>query len=397
MGRRPKTPLTEALEKFGRQGIRLSPSRLEALPVILVALHGEGILSDGTALHEAAMVLEANIRSAIEGMTDSTNRRIAAAMLVADPELEGKTVQQRIEHLTAEYGISSDVYWTRRPEVVREVAAELVGTRIRSLAPAASRSLPLEDRRILGLIYLHAQPVMMIIDAYDFLARCTEAIATDGRCRKTTHVVPSEHTAISDDGLWNNAYCNRYLLRLQEHPKGREFIREHRVPPSEWPLVGVGLPLGVEQQSRLDRALSEGSRDGALWLMDSLSTDEHGEMIKQRWLKFLTDPPPAPDRFAECGPLEISRGHRADCLEELLWLCVTLEGAAPEYSLSARYVHDLYELRVSLLIEHALEESGVERDSGEYTVIKEVVEALDLARPGRYTQEHDGSVDWDLP
>lgn len=386
--------MVEALEKFGRQGLRLTAARLEAVPVILVALHGEEILENEHALHEAAQFLETSIRSVVEDMGDSTNRRIAAAMLVADPEFYGKTVQQRLEHLDATYGISSDVYWTRRPEIAREVAAELAEKRVRSLASAALPSLPFEDRRILGLIYRYAQPALMIIDVYDFLARCTEAIAVDGRCHKTTHVVPSEHTAISDDGLWNNAYCNRYLLRLQDHPEGREFIRERRVPPSEWPLVGVGLPLGVEQQSRLDRALTEARRDGAFWLMDALSTDDHGEMIKQRWLEFLTDPPSATDRFANSGPLEISRGHRADCLTELLSLCATLEEVVPEYSLSARYVHDLYELQASLLIEQALEESGVVRDSGEYAVVREVVEASDHARPGRYVQEHEGPVVW---
>lgn len=124
----PKSELQSALEEYGRCARQLSVGKLLASKegrAVLVAVGTEDQLADSDKFHDLGVQVEARLRAVIASITDRVDRRIAEAVLATEEEFFEKQVERRKQYLHEHDGISDDVYKTRRPRVIGEVAIAL--------------------------------------------------------------------------------------------------------------------------------------------------------------------------------------------------------------------------------------------------------------------------------
>ncbi|OXR47101.1 putative mutator protein MutT4 [Nocardia cerradoensis] len=126
MASKPVSELHRAIEIFGRRGRKLSAARLEEIDAILVALLPDYRELDIEGKQRFALLVVAEIRSAIEQFNDSVDRRIADAVLAVSSEFHDKTVTARRQFvLENDCGFSEDQFKNRRRRIIRDIAQYL--------------------------------------------------------------------------------------------------------------------------------------------------------------------------------------------------------------------------------------------------------------------------------
>lgn len=342
----PKTPLVQALERFGRQAACLRAAKLESMPDLLVVLFGEDVLGDGELLHARAVEVEQSLLAIVAGIPDLTDRRIAEAVLAANEEFYQQNTTQRLQTLQTANGISTDVFWTRRPVVVREIAAEL-----KNLCGAeAAAGVPLSDQaqRLLAQLYRYAQETAVKLEAFTDVGRLAELGlgADEGEPPSLEDLSSGDRFVdeffdllikmdgpFADMAFWSYAYCHRYLVEASREPSARFFLREN-LPTEWWIGLRLDIPFGKQEIVQVLEALSASESDDPAEFVALLCQDDVGEELHERWVTLLT----SKQRLPEYGeparyklPAVENRTYLTGALTEL---CRVLQVRFPEQTMS---------------------------------------------------------------
>jgi hypothetical protein len=281
-----KTPLIKALEGFGRRAMCLSVAKLEAVQGILVALFGDEVRADGDLLHDRAVRVHAALLEIIGGLPDKTDRRIVTAVLAAEKQFHNSSVEDRLLILFDE-GISSDVYWTRRPELLRQVAAELMDRFGSESTVDMSVPLSAEARRAARQLSFYAQEAAARIEVLDVANRAIDDLRQRGECWPEPRYIASRNSQ-AERALWAYAHCCTHLRDLERDDTGREFLAEH-FPVSPWHL---GLDAGLSESARveLQQVLAEVALDEPEPFWDALLARGDRVSVERSWLRLMSAP-----------------------------------------------------------------------------------------------------------
>jgi tetratricopeptide (TPR) repeat protein len=411
MGKQPKTALVTALEQFGRRReVCLATAKLETFPEVLTTLFGDDIQEDSDLLHQKAVEVEQALLEIISRLRDDTDRRIAQAVLAAHPDFHSKNTSDRIKVLVAE-GISSDVYWTRRPALIREISADLQERVAPQSAVEVGPPLSEESLRKLGQLYRYAQDAAVKLEAFSasaFMVRsespssenASDAAGTaageldtgDEFTDKFLDLISQTDRPFADWALWCFAYCHKYLQELMRDRGARDYLRESL--PTDW-LVGgtISIPFATSEIDLIVETLSTAPNDGPLEFVDALCQSEQGKSLYGRWDALLH----SADwhrRYSEQQSLQPTAPNRDSLLAAMVGLCRALQARLPDQTLSAQAAaHDYSTALLSIALTRA-RNSAMSTDGSSELRPTSLPDEEALTLGLRYLNADDSAVDW---
>lgn len=346
MEKQAKTPLIDALEKFGRQAARLDPAKLERFPFVLTALFGDEVQGHQDVFHRRAADVEVALLDVIARLRDKTDRRVATAVLAASPEFYGKTTSRRLDLLAAE-GISSDVFWTRRPLVLREVSSELQATfPERSIAGASSSPVD-QSLRKLEQVFRYAQDVAVKLEAFSAGAsvaavedRALDTLfeergagdAETGAGDAFLDLISQTDQPLVSWSLWSYAFFHRYMRDVARDSYARDLLREEL--PTNWSIGDrSSVPFTEAETDLMLDTLQSNAGDDPVGFVEALVRTEMGRILYGRWDALLhsTD---WRQQYAEPMHQSVTARRRDSLLATLVEICRVLQGHFPGLVLS---------------------------------------------------------------
>lgn len=352
--KKEKTPLVEALEKFGRQAARLDTPKLERFPFVLIALFGDGVQRDQESLHRRAADVEVALLDIVARLRDNTDRRIASAVLATSAEFYGKTTTRRLDVLQAE-GISSDVFWTRRPLVLREISSELQATFLGRSATGVGSSSANESKRKLEQVYRYAQDVAVKLEAFHAGASVAaaedpafdtffeERSPGDGELAaggSFLNLVSQTDQPLVSWSLWSYAFLQRYMREVARDGHARDLLRED-LPPS-WSIGDrTSVPFTEPEIDLLLDILQSNAGGDPIDFEESIVRTEPGRLLYERWDELLhsTD---WRVQYTEPVHESVTARTRAALLASVVEMCRVLQVRFPEQTLSAETASNDY-------------------------------------------------------
>jgi len=405
--------LQAELESFGRCARALTASRLQSYPGVLKALFGEDALADPDERQRLADLVESALLKIIADMPDRTDRLVAEVVFAAKEALYDKGVYER--QCYVKYHDKIDImaqYYSRREKIVPDVAAALQGKIRAEKRTVNGVVLSPEAHRAARQLYRYAQQALIVVDAFDLCGDLAQSLRvqfkkarrdgtklesirhgwlgqhTDEGGSTRFRLAPTTRCPMSDLGLWAYVYFRRYLRVLLADRTGRDYLRENlpNLPADSWHDIQKGAPFQAAEVDQLLAVLAGTQFDDHFGFADDLCRDFQGQVIYDKWMKFLAT--------REWPPQQPSSSDPFGTRKYLLILCMSLQGVFPD---ETRYPGEEFPMVMRAVILDGLRESigvDVELDLADYKRVHPLADDLIECRPPRYVETNGAKPEW---
>ena len=322
--RRPLSELHAALEQFGRRARKLSAARLEEFDMVLEAVGTPDQLADPDRRHDFAVRVDAALRSIVDSIDDSVDRRIAQAVLASEPEFFDKTVTARRQYVAEkDLGFTDDQFKTRRRRILGDIAAALAAAFLqdRGINESLSR-LTVEARRAGRQLFWAVQHAVAYVEAFDYTCRVIEYLEPEGQYRRHAIQIVEQRTVHHDAALWWLTQAHHHLRTMQADETGRDFITEHL--PAGWSDTNIRMPFLDYEVSAMRTAYLSSPVHEPYPFVEQLRREPAGRSTYARWLRTLS----TLDNVDDLQAREFAR-YRHELLTRLIELADLLLASFP--------------------------------------------------------------------
>jgi len=245
-------------------------------------------------------------------------------------------------------------------------------------------------------LYRYLQEVTLRLEAADFCARCSLEIPASNRYRDTARFVSEQPSMNGDLALWMFTYVHLYFNEVLRDKASRDFLREN-LPLEWWVWTRLDRPFLTEELEVLLQALSSAKDDDPHTFALELIEGEHGA-LRGRWSAMLASVEWPVSPIGATMPWERPTArHRGAAIEAARLACAVLQSRFGSLTMEAKEAEREFLYLVENTVDIALSESGVSAKNSDGRALEAIPRAALDARPPRYLQTADESVDWGVP